>query len=512
MKLRRFLSFALIALAAQCGCGRVEKASLCILHTNDIHGHMLSLRVAGRRERLGGAAILAGCVKAVREENRVADTSTLLLDAGDFYMGTPEGNISKGVAIIEIMNAIGYDAMAVGNHDLDEGVANLMALAELADFPFVAVNAVNAETRTTPPFLRPYVVERFGPLRVGVIGVTIEGMTPQDIPGGGQLVFRDPEAYVRGAVVDLEEEGVDFTVVVSHLGLWGDKMLARKVKGLDVIIGGHHHLSMEEPFRSPDTGTLICQAGSYGRYLGKLRLEVDLPSGKVEAYDYELIPLSEGRWAPDPAVAAIVDKWRTKVGARFDEVIGYSESDFYKDREGVGRLGEMMADAMREVSGAQIAFNQRHGIRAPLLGGDIRYRDVYSMLPFDDTLWTVELTGSQIRKIMERVLSFRRPDNLRFSGLRVEYDPTAYRGRRIVAIKVGDEDLDDNETYRVAVNTYLARWGFINDLVTEGRNLRDTGIFARDIFSDYIRAHSPLSADASRSPRLIAREPAPAYR
>ncbi|MEI6633051.1 MAG: bifunctional UDP-sugar hydrolase/5'-nucleotidase [Chlamydiota bacterium] len=506
-RLRRLLLLVL-ALCAGCrGIGPAGNASLCILHTSDVHGHIVPERVAGWNERLGGSAVLAGCVNAIREDNNRKSVPTLLLDAGDFYLGTPEGDISKGSALIELMNVVGYDALAVGNHDWDGGVSNLMALAERADFPFLAANVINPETGAPPGFLHAHIIKKCGPLRVGVIGITLEDSTPQELPGGkGRIVCAAPEEYVRESLEELRHAGVNCTILVSHLGLLADKKIAREVDGLDVILGGHNHVILKSPFRSSDSGTLICHAGSYGKYLGKLDLATSPRTGRAGKYRYELIPLVEGRCPPDAAAGAVVDKWRSVTGKRFDEVIGYSESDFFKDREGVAMLGEMIADGMREATGAPISFNQRHGIRGPLLKGTIRYRDAYTILPFDDTLWTVALTGAQIREILEKVLSFRRPDNLRFSGLTVEYDPASPGGRKIVTVKCGGSDMRDDETYRVAVNTYLVKWGFINTLVAKGRDLVDTRIIARDMLRDYFRAHSPLSEKAFHTPRLVAIE------
>lgn len=499
-----------LALVLCAGCHAIAPASppsLCILHTGDLHGHIVPERVAGWEKRVGGTAVLAGCVKAVREANSRRGIPTLLIDAGDFYLGTPEGDSSKGLALIELMNLIGYDALTVGNHDWDGGVARIMELAARADFPFLGANVIVQETGETPAFLRPHIVKNCGPLRVGIAGITLEEPSPQEMPGGkAWVVCAEPEEYLRGAVDALRHEGAGLIVLASHLGLGGDKRIAREVEGVDVILGGHSHLVVREPFRSPQYGTLICQAGSYGRYLGKLDLTLDPQSGKVARYAYELIPLTEGRCPPDAATSAVVDKWRAVAGNRFDEIVGKTDSDFFKTREGVAMLGEMIADGMREATGAQIAFNQRHGIRGPLLRGEVRYRDVYSILPFNDTLWTVRLTGKQVREILAKVLSFRRPDNLRFSGLRVEYDPAAPRNERLMTAVCGGSPLDDEAVYLVAVNTYLVKWGFIQDLVAKGRDLHDTGIIARDMLCNYIRAHSPLSAAQFASPRLIPRD------
>ncbi|MDD5557382.1 MAG: bifunctional UDP-sugar hydrolase/5'-nucleotidase [bacterium] len=512
MRLRRLLALALILCAGCRGIEPAARVSLCILHTNDIHGHIVPRRVLGWDEEAGGAAVLAGCVNAVRRENRKKGGHTLLLDAGDFFVGSPEGDLSEGVAVVEVMNEIGYDALVLGNHDWDGGVANVIDLASRAAFPFLGANVIDLETGTNPPFVLPHLVVECGPLRVGVIGAALGEETPQEAPGGGRIVCGKPWRHVRASVEALRSEGVECIVLLSHLGLWADKRIARDVEGIDVIIGGHHHLKMDEPFRSPAGGTLICQAGSYGRHLGRLDLRVDPRSGAVEDYSYELIPLTEGRCPPDRAVAAVVEKWRRATGERFDEVVGRSDADFRKDVDGVRILGEMIADGMREATGAHISFNQRHGIRGALPGGTVTYRDVYAVLPFDDTLWTVTLTGRQVRDVLERTLSFRRQDNLRFSGLAVEYDPAAPRGERLVAAMCGEDELRDGESYLVAVNTYLVHWGFISELVAEGSDLRDTGLMLRDMFSDYIRAHSPLSPETFLPTRLVAVEGAAALR
>lgn len=511
MRARRLLILFLFFASGCAGLRPAAPTSLCILHTSDIHGHIVPERVAGWKGRSGGGAVLAGCVKAIREENARNGVPTLLLDAGDFYLGTPEGDSSKGIALIELMNAVGYDAVAVGNHDWDGGVANLMGLAAKADFPFLGANVVNPKTGGTPPFLRRWIVKKCGPLRVGVAGITLEDSTPQEMPGGaGTIVCAEPEKPLREAVGELRREGVGIIVVASHLGMAGDKRIARDVEGVDVIVGGHDHLVVRQPYRSWAHGTLICHAGSYGRYLGRLDLTLDPGSGRVARHSYELIPLFDGRCPPDAATGAIVEKWRAATGRRFDEVVGRSESDFYKTRAGVAMMGEMIADAMREASGTQIAFNQRHGIRGPMLKGELKYRDVYSILPFDDTVWTVTLTGRQVRGILEKTLGFRRPDNLRFSGLTVEYDPAAPRGARITSARCGGKELDPETPYRVAVNTYLVHWGFIKELVAEGRDIRDTKIKLRDALADYIRSHSPLSEEAFRAERLTAKAKASA--
>lgn len=507
MKPRRFiLLFALlISLAALCGCGKAGPHPLCILHTNDVHGHISPERVKGWKKRVGGSAVLAGCIEAIRAENRRKGIPTLLLDAGDIFMGTPEGNVSEGLAVTEIMNAAGYDALAIGNHEFDHGLSSLETLAESAAFPFLGANVFNSATGYLPGYLRAYIDKDFGDLRVGVIGVVTPETPAMVMPGKvGRITFKEPEEVVRNCLAALRNKRVEFTVVLSHLGYGEDAVLASSVGGIGVIIGGHSHDIVKKPLRIPGTGTIICQAGSYGKYLGRLDLTVDPKSGRAVEFSYELISITEESCPPDPSVEAIVKKWRARVGNQFDEKIGHSHSDFTGESGGESQIGDIVADSMREATGAQIAFHNSYGIRNPLLKGTITYRDTYKVMPFDNTLYTMLLTGGQVREILEQSLSPRR-GILQVSGIRVDYNPAAPDGRRVMAVICGDEELDDDKLYSVVTNSYLAMGGDYYKTFTRGENVLNTAILDRDALNDYIRDHSPLSSGGFRPSRLIAR-------
>ena len=480
------------------GCGRGNPVSLCIIHTNDVHGH-----ISPERDQ-GGAAELAGCIEEVEREERAAGVPTLLVDAGDIFMGTPEGGVSEGIADTEIMNSVGYDAMVIGNHEFDHGVAALERLARSASFPFLAANTRNSATGTLPSFLRPFIVKRYGPLTIGVIGV-ITPETPAIVMPGrtGEIVFGDPVDAVRRSMEALRREGADFIIVLSHCGLEEDRRIAREVPGIGVIIGGHSHTVLKEPVRDARNGTLICQAGSYGRYLGRLSLWIDTASGRVRRYGYELVRLTRGRCPPDRQVAEIVSRWRKRAGAKFDEVLGRCLEDIRNDEGAESLLGDMITDCMRAKTGVDIAFHNSWGIRGELLKGPITYRDVYKVMPFDNTIYTMMLTGRQIRRIVEKSLA---PKNgfLQVSGLTVDYDPSAPAGSRIMRISCGGEDLRDGGIYTVATNSYLAKGGDGYSTFLEGRKRRNSGIVDRDAFADCIRAAGTVTGRAFRPSRLIA--------
>lgn len=500
-----FIALALSVLVSLCGCASAYVRPLCVLHTNDMHGHIAPERVRGWEERSGGAAVLAGCVREIRERNLKAGIPTLLLDAGDIFVGTPEGAVSGGAAVVEVMNVTRYDAAAVGNHEFDHGVPNLERLAASADFPFLCANALTSPGGEELPFARPYVIMECGGLIVGIIGVITQSTPSIVMPGRIEKVtFSDPMDAARRCAAELIEQGTDFIILISHCGLEEDKKLAAGLEDVGLIVGGHSHELLKKPLMARPTGTIIVQAGDSGRYLGKLDLLVDPHRRRAITRRYELIPLKEDACPPDPSVKAIVDECRARAGKEFDEVVGECLTDLVESDTAESQLGDTIADSMRAATGAEIAFHNSHGIRAPLLRGPVTKRDIYTIMPFDNTLYTMKLSGAQVRAILEQSLSL---DNglLQVSGLTVSYDPSAAAGEKVVEAVCGERPIEDGRDYLVATNSYLAAGGDNYRVFTQGRDVCNTGIMDREAFGQYIRARSPLSADGYRPARLVAR-------
>ena len=508
MVTRLVRAWLLASLIALCGCASAPRAPLqplCILHTNDVHGHITAEKVEGWEKPSGGAAVLSGCVREIRSSNRAAGVPTLLLDAGDIFLGTPEGNLSKGIAVTEVMNAAGYDAMTIGNHEFDLGVDVVNALAASARFPILGANVRIPPGRAPPAFLRPYVIKELGGLKVGIIGVITELVPAVVMPGRNEkIVFEKPQEIIRACVADLKARGVDFIILLSHCGSEEDRRIAAEVEGIGVIVGGHGHELLRKALRVRSTGTLVVQAGASGQYLGRIDCEVDPQSGRAARYRYKVIPIEKDRCAPDPAVEGVLEKWDAKVGEKFDEQVGSSLSDFAGSDIGEGTLGDLITDSMRAATGAEIAFHNNYGIRNPLLKGPVTIRDIYKIMPFDNTLYTMSLTGAQVLKILEQSLAFK-DGILQLSGLRVEYDPKAAPGARVRSASCGGREIDPRGTYTVATNSYLSQGGDSYATFLEGREVTNTGILDRDAFAEHLRARSPVSAEGLAPPRLIPR-------
>jgi 2',3'-cyclic-nucleotide 2'-phosphodiesterase (5'-nucleotidase family) len=282
--------------------------------------------------------------------------------------------------------------------------------------------------------------------------------------------------------------------VLSHIGLDADRELAGKVKGIDVIVGGHSHTVVKDPVI--ESGTVIVQAGSNGVYLGVIKISFDPKKKKVIGFtrknELRLVSSASGAQL-DPNVAQILDLYESKVKAKFSKVIGTAAADLTRNPTGESLLGDLVTDAMRQASSAQIAFQNGGGIRADIHSGPITLEKVFTALPFDDVLVSMDLTGEQIRGILEKsVLS---ENMLQVSGMQIEYDPSKPAGSKVASARVAGKPMDDQAAYRVVTNDFLAAGGDRFNVFKQGKSVI-TGPSLLDVVSEYIHKNSPVKAPA----------------
>lgn len=483
------LVLALAPFAAASGGPPVRE--LTVLHVNDFHGRLVPFleKSLDSATAIGGAAYLA---EMIRRERDAGPQSTLLLSAGDMFQGMAISNVFKGRPVIEFMNAVGFEAMAVGNHEFDWGRDTLNNLIASAAFPFLAANVT--DTDGTPlRGTRPYILLDKSGVKVAVIGITtVEtpySTNPTNVAG---LVFRKPEKVLPGLIRKVRRQGAKLVIVLSHQGLDADKRLAGCVRGIDVIVGGHSHTAVTVPVKVRNT--IIVQAGSYGMYLGVLRLKIDPATGRVlhAVGDDELRLVSAGpEDAYDRTVAASVNHYGELIRKEFSVVVGRTLTDLERSPDRESNVGDLIADAMRESTGVAVAFHNSGGIRANIPKGDIRVEQIYAVLPFDNALTVMDLTGRQIREILEFSAGSRK-DVLQVSGLRVVYDSSRPAGSRAVRVTVGESPLDDLKTYRIVTNDFLAAGGDRFETFKHGKNII-FGDNLRDVLVEYLKKHSPVA-------------------
>jgi len=423
--------------------------TLTILHVNDFHGALQPTRTGANRAEEGGAARLAALVKSERTP------STLFLAAGDLMQGTNLSNLFAGRPVIEAFNLMGLDASAVGNHEFDNGQPALSERAAEARFSFLAANIAG-----DGPW-RPSEIRRVGSLRVALFGLTTQetpvATHPRNVKG---LVFSDVVATARRLVAELRPQA-DLIVALTHLGVEEDEKLAAAVPGIDVIVGGHTHTKIEQP--ETIGKTLVLQAFERGVFLGRLDLEVT--DATVTAHRYRLVPVT-ATTVEDPAVATLVAGYLQQLGDKMNEPVGTATVDLEGGKDAMRtretNLGDLVADAMREASGADVALINGGTIRAGIPAGPVTVGTIYNVLPFDNWLISFAISGKELRASLETGVArveVRDGGFPQVSGMSYTFDPKAPAGSRIVSVSVGGAALDETRSYVLATHDFLAAGG-----------------------------------------------------
>lgn len=507
MKNNRFPSratitiFCIFLLFLSVSFAHAEETVIRILHINDFHGFAEPYIPLGSNEMMGGIAYLAAKADALRKEK-----PTLLLSAGDMIQGNNWANLFQGESVIELMNAMEFDAMVLGNHEFDFGQEVLKKRISEARFPVLMANVQGLD------MLKPFIIREISGVRIAIIGVvtddTPETTHPRNVAG---LKFVPPADTLEKYVKELCSKA-DIIIVLSHIGYSADRMLAEKVGGIDVIVGGHSHTKIE---RQVTVGkTVVVQAWEHGKALGVLDLTVK--DGKITGFEGHLEEIKPVRGAEDRAALAIVEKYKQKVDAVLNEKVGETEVDL--DGENVRRketnLGDLVADVMRQVSGADMAIVNSGAIRTSIKKGEIRVKDIYSVLPFNNYIVAIRLTGKQIREALEHGVSAIEEGSGRFpqvSGLSFTFAPTEKEGSRVKDVFIAGKPLEPGREYTVATNDFLAAGG--DGYKVFGDAIRSSGDFSsiggtlkgeKLVYSDPGKSLKDLLVEYSRTTKRIA--------
>ncbi|WP_163528795.1 bifunctional metallophosphatase/5'-nucleotidase [Halobacillus ihumii] len=470
-----------------------------ILSTNDIHGHITQ----NQQYQQGGMAIIGGIVEDFRSVN--AD-GTVVVDGGDTMQGTLISNSFDGKSTIETLNDIQYDAGAIGNHEFDWGIDVLEQRLDDASYPILGANIFEEATGERPEWAKPYTIVEKGGYKIGIIGFATP-QTPQTtlsthVEG---LEFPTPAPIAEELAAELEAKGADMVMVTSHLPGWHEEEtekimgeLAQLAKssegGLDALVGGHSH----ERVAGHVNDIPVVEASRYTNAMGHIQLFVDPETEEIYDSEVDMLETYEHLAGKDESVQEIVDYYKEQVEEVKSEVVSTTEGPLTRDRKygelGVSQLGNMITDAMRERANADIAFQNSGGIRADINTGEITYGEVFEVLPFDNYNVTAQMTGQQIKKILEGPA----PDDwnfmkIQFSGMNVVYDPAKPDGERVTSITLTDgtpvytNGEFSDQTFTVVTNNFLST-GEGDGYTTFGEvEWTSQPAFQRELFADYLR-------------------------
>lgn len=422
-----------------------KRVKLTILYWNDFHASVYPYPSTEKEGAplVSGSANFAGYLDSLKALN----PQTIVVCAGDEFTGDPLSSLTQGKAQIEILNIEKPDLFELGNHEFDYGVDNLKKNLEVADFPVICANLIDKEEKK--PLMRPYVIINSGKLRVAFIGLITESLQKM-LKEAGRLQVVNAESTLTYYMNELNDKS-DIQVLVSHMGVQKDESIAKKVRGLELIIGGHSHTTIFKPIRIGNT--LICQAGSNGKYIGKLDLFLD-SKGKVLSYQNTLVETFVDQVQPDTLVKNEIDETEKNLDINLDEKIGELVIAWIRNDEGESNIGDFLADAMRSYAKADVAFTNSGGIRKNLRAGPVTVRDVWEIAPFSDRLVLIELTGEELLNVLEK--NCRKDiDLLQVSGVKYTFAPERLYGERVIDVRVNNEKIIPYKKYKAVINDYI---------------------------------------------------------
>ena len=501
--------------------------TLTILHTNDTHARIEQFAGSGStcsEEQAASGACVGGVARRATKiaELMGAATNPILVDAGDQFQGSLYYTEYRGAEAAEFMPMLGYQAMAIGNHEFDDGPANLARFIDSVGLPVLSANIDASADPDLAGKISPYTVLDVNGEQVGVIGLTTD-TTPFSSSPGDTVTFGEYVASLEPVIAELEALGVNKIVLLSHIGYADDQTLAAAIDGIDVIVGGHSHTLLANTIEgasgpyptivnSPSGApVLIVQAEAYGKYLGNLEVTFDA-DGVASAWQGEPI-LLDASVTEDPDVLARVQALGQPLAELRNTVVGQSAIDLDGSRTscrfGECTMGNLITDAMlwaTQNDGAQIAIENGGGIRASLPAGDITRGGVLEVLPFGNMAATLGLKGADLLLALENGVSrAENPDNEgtgRFpqvAGIRFSWDGSKPAGERIVSAEVRNADgsfspVDPDAVYQVVTNDFMRRGGDEYTIFAEAAiNPYDFGSPLDQILADYIAAFSPVN-------------------
>jgi 5'-nucleotidase len=465
--------------------GRVH---LVVLHTNDMHGQVLPRPATwidrDKPPQAGGLPRVAAFVSRVRRDESAAGSGVLVLDGGDWYQGTPEGVVDQGLPCVEAITAIGYDAASLGNHEFDHGLANLRRLLDKAHPPAICANVHEPATGRRVAWIAPWRVVEAGGLRIALVGLLTPDTPSITHPDARQLTFSDPCEEIERAERELAGR-YDLLIPLGHIGIEEGQRIARAHPEIPLVVTGHSHTFLREGQR--EGSTLIVQAGAKASVVGRVDLEIDGPSATVVESKAQLCELLDEPAPQDrnARVEKLCGELVAAADASMREVVGRLAAPLRAGRGPYATVaGSWVADLLRARTGADVGFHNRGGIRAEIEAGPVTRRAVFEVLPFDNDVVTLELTGAELEALVRRSIEGSARSGLDYSGLVAFVQLWDENGKvrlRLARIEVGGKPLDPARMYRVTTNSFLAGGGDGFDELAHGRARSEDPILLREL-------------------------------
>lgn len=506
--------------------------TLTILHTNDTHSRIeevnkydatCSAKESAEQQCFGGMARL----KAAIDAERAKGGNMLVLDAGDQFQGSLFFTTYKGTDNAEFMNAIGYDAMALGNHEFDLGQEGLAPFLEKIKLPVLSANIETAAGSPIHGKFARYLVKTIGNEKIGIVGLTTPDTVEIARPGK-DIRFLDAKETLQRMITDLKAEGVNKIIALTHLGYDADQQLAAELDDVDAIVGGHSHtllgdnaLRASGPYptlvKNPSGKMVpVVTAYAYTQYLGRLVLNFD-DAGNLTSASGAPLRL-DASIKPDAELASRIAEMAKPIeelkNRRVAETTKLIDGSAVSCRTQQCPMGDLVTTAMLDRvrdQGITAALINGGALRASIKAGDITMGDVLVVLPFQNTVATFQMKGSDLRSALENGVSQIEKGSGRYpqvTGIKFTLDMAKPAGQRITAVEMQDAEsnwqpLDDNKLYGIAATDYLRTGGDGYDMIAQkAEKAYDYGPSLDQVVAEYLQQHSPYSDAAQPAAKM----------
>ena len=449
---------------------------ITVFYTNDSHGHLM---MDPMNRTMGMAQ-----VKYLIDRNSKGNSATLLLDAGDTFYGSNETDLNQGKPMVEIMNAMNYKAMTIGNHEFDFGFEQTLQNSSTAKFHILSANLLKNNSRVFESFI----IENVAGINIAIIGISTEDTLTRTKPEYVKDLSLQSDTETLRKILPEVKAKSDYIILLAHEHIETLEKIAGQFPEIGLIIAGHDH--MELAFRKIGN-TYLVSSGVFLRKLGMVDLVFQ---DKKVVYGKGRLLSLRGKRAQDPQILEIANRYHQKIFRELNVKIGETEvdlTDYNRCRFEEVNFGNAIADAMREAVGADIALQNGGGIRTNIEKGDLTLYKINEAFPFINYVIEVEMTGAEIKQALEHgVEKYPTEWNggfMQVSGLSYTFDAAKPSGRRLMGVTIGGKEIEDRKKYKVATNDFLYQGGDGYEVIKNSKLLYNTGLLIRDVFAGYVK-------------------------
>ena len=475
---------------------------LTILHSNDLHGDFIAKEMGD--EVFGGISRLSGYISKVRHEEK----NVVYTISGDIFRGSIIDSEYKGISTVEIINMLTPDVVTLGNHEVDYGLAHLLFIEKCAQFPII--NANMYITTNGVRLFKSHIIKEIDGMKVLFIGLLTEEVlhsTKQDKLIGSFIDIHEAATEVGRICDSYQTEDIDFTVLLTHIGIEADKKLAAAMDPrwkVDLIIGGHSHTLLEKP--EVVNNIPIVQAAHGTSQIGRFDILVDTDNNCIHSYEWKLIPINDDYCPRDCALEEVVQKYKSETDRKYKRILTrFADRYTHPKREEETAIGKLFADAFKESLGLDIMLVGSGSIRGENLGPIVLLEDLLQIFPYNDEVYRITVTGEQLKKMIKHILRkgalLGVTEFYQYSkGFEIEFD---YENQKLLNLSLNKQGIINSKFYSVGITAFHYKnmkdfLGITEEEVLQNKEPKIVATTSTDVLEEYFSTKELVEVSAEK--------------